>query len=87
MDAETTAARLIRCLFASFVDERSPIIIVWWYPDPTLDRDFVKVSLPVATRECLENRPEAPDRCDASREVLLGKEVGSCGYNTHSFEK
>lgn len=50
--------------------------------------DFMKVTLPKTTRECLENRPEAkPNRCDASDEVLIGKEVGSCGYNTHTLER
>lgn len=50
--------------------------------------DYVKVSLPASTRECLENRPEAkPNRCGANSTVLLGDEVGSCGYNTHTLEK
>ena len=68
---------------------QSPIIIVWWYPDPTMDiYDFVHLSLPPASSECLNNRPEPkPDRCEATQETLLGKEVGSCGYNTHAFEK
>ena len=68
---------------------QSPIIIVWWYPDPTMDiYEYVRLSLPPTSRECLENRPDPePDRCEATKESLIGKEVGSCGYNTHSFEK
>lgn len=50
--------------------------------------DYIKVSLPETSRECLENRPEAkPNRCGAPRDVLIGDEVGSCGYNTHTLEK
>ena len=50
--------------------------------------DYVKVSLPDTNRACLENRPEAkPNRCGAERDVLLGEQVGSCGYNTHTLEK
>ena len=51
--------------------------------------DFVPVSLPKTTRECLDNRPDLPDgnRCTATIEELHGKQVGSCGYNTHSLEK
>jgi len=68
---------------------KSPIMMVWWYPDPTIDMyDFVHVTLPSSSRECLENRPEpTTNRCEAPREELLGKKIGSCGYNTHSFEK
>lgn len=66
----------------------SPIMIVWWYPDPTMDvYDFIQVFLPKATRECLENRADPPDRCTASPKELQGQKVGACGYNTHSFEK
>lgn len=49
--------------------------------------DFVEVALPKPTRECLDNRPDPPDRCTASEDELRGKQVGSCGYNTHSTEK
>ena len=49
--------------------------------------DFIQLVLPKATRECLENRPDPPNRCNASLAELHGQKVGSCGYNTHSFEK
>ncbi len=80
----------VRCLKNPiFVFMRSPVIVVWWYPDPTMKNfDFAKVSLPETSRECLENRPEAkPTRCGTSREVLIGQDIGSCGYNTHSLKK
>jgi hypothetical protein len=66
----------------------SPIIVVWWYPDPLpVVYDFVEITLPKTTRECLDNRPDPADRCTASADELHGKQVGSCGYNTHSIEK
>ena len=50
--------------------------------------DYVQVALPKTTRECLDNRADPkPDRCSATVDELYGKEVGACGYNTHTVEK
>ena len=71
-----------------FLGRYSPIIIVWWYPDPMMDAfNFVKVAFPEPSRQCLDNRPEPkPDRCNTTEAALVGKEVGSCGYNTHTLK-
>ena len=67
---------------------KSDIMAVWWKPDPTFDQfDYIRVSFPFPSSDCIENRRPTVDRCTASHGELVGNKKGACDLGILPLEK
>lgn len=51
------------------------------------DAEFVQVTLPTPTPECLDNRVTPEERCAADQDIRVGAEVGSCAEPVITLQK
>ena len=68
-------------------------IIQWWSPDTLYqtfqgtDAEFVRVSMPSPTQECLRNRIWPGDRCSANFTDRVGNPEGVCDESVRPLQK
>ena len=74
---------------------RSPVLMYWWYPDPTYQfylgssSEMQIVQLPPPQQRCIENRVTPEARCseDGNLTERLGNPLGACDAEPHSLLK
>ena len=65
-------------------ETKSNIMMMWWSPDlmyqtfQGTDAEFVRVSLPAPTQECMENRLRPGARCEEDLATRVGSPLGVC---------
>lgn len=65
----------------------------WWTPDSLYakfsgtDAEMTKITLPVPTQKCIDNRVKPTERCSANQTVRVGKAVGACDDKAKPLEK
>lgn len=72
---------------------RSPILLYWWYPDPTYqfylgsEAEMQAVQLPPPRQVCITNRVTPAQRCGEDEVARMGVEAGSCDSEPHALVK
>ncbi|KAL7551981.1 hypothetical protein ACHAWF_015202 [Thalassiosira exigua] len=62
----------------------SNVLMYWWEPDELIesyrgtDYEFVSITLPAPTKECVANRPSKDERCSANFTEQVGAPEGAC---------
>ena len=74
---------------------KSNLLMYWWFPDETIvsytgsDSEFVQLSFPTTTQECLDARRPNEDRCSSNKLERVGSDPagGSCDDPTQQLHK
>jgi hypothetical protein len=63
---------------------KSDVLMVWWYPEKLYqtfvgtDAEFLKVTLPTATQECVDAHITIQERCSSDFKTRVGAAAGAC---------
>lgn len=67
---------------------KSHIVLMWWYPEPTLAEDYQKVLFPPFSSQCSKARNfNVDDRCTDRIEKLRGTEESNCDHPYESLRQ
>jgi hypothetical protein len=72
---------------------KSNLLMMWWTPEALYqsfagtDAAFLKVNMPPATQECVENRVNYTERCEEDPAIRVGSPKGVCDDSAKPLEK
>ncbi|CAB9512659.1 7 transmembrane sweet-taste receptor of 3 GCPR [Seminavis robusta] len=80
-------------IWAAANDTQSHLLLHWWTPEALYqsmvgtDFELLRVSLPPANQDCIEQRITPVERCNESISVQLGDPVGACDEPSFPLQK